>query len=101
MPEVMLMFWVIKIAATTLGETGGDAVSMSLRLGYAAGTGIFFTCFAVAVFTQIKARHFHPALYWTVIVATTLAGTSRSGALPPARVLSATSPRCGWRCFTG
>jgi uncharacterized membrane-anchored protein len=75
-PEVTLGFWIIKIAATTLGETGGDALSMSLKLGYAVSTGIFFALFAIAVVAQIRARRFHPFLYWAVIVATTLAGTT-------------------------
>lgn len=75
-PEVVLLFWVIKIAATTLGETGGDAVSMSLNLGYLIGTLIFSVFFAMAVFAQIKAKRFHPALYWTTIIATTTVGTT-------------------------
>ena len=75
-PEVIFTFWIIKIAATTLGETGGDALSMSLNLGYAVSTGIFFGFFAGAVALQIHARRFHPFLYWSVIVATTLAGTT-------------------------
>lgn len=75
-PEVTLIFWVIKIAATTLGETAGDAVSMSMKLGYLAGTGIFAAIFIVAVFAQIKARKFHPFLYWTTIIATTTVGTT-------------------------
>jgi uncharacterized membrane-anchored protein len=75
-PEVAIGFWIIKIAATTLGETGGDSVSMSLNLGYAASTIIFFVFFAIAVTAQIRARHFHRFLYWAVIVATTLTGTT-------------------------
>ncbi len=75
-PQVTLAFWVIKIGATTLGETGGDAVSMSLHLGYAVGTGIFFACFLIAVAAQVRAKTFHPLLYWTVIIATTTAGTT-------------------------
>ncbi len=75
-PEVVFTFWIIKIAATTLGETGGDALSMSLNLGYAVSTGIFFALFAVTVALQIRAKRFHPFLYWAVIVATTLAGTT-------------------------
>jgi len=75
-PEVALGFWIIKIAATTMGETGGDALSMSLNLGYAVSTGIFFALFAVTVLAQIRAKRFHPFLYWLVIVATTLAGTT-------------------------
>ncbi len=75
-PEVTLAFWVIKIAATTLGETGGDAVTMTLGLGYLVGTAIFATVFVVAAAAQIAARRFHPFLYWAVIVATTTAGTT-------------------------
>ncbi|MGF6965112.1 putative membrane-anchored protein [Paraburkholderia sp. WC7.3g] len=75
-PEVTLGFWLIKIAATTLGETGGDAVSMSMNLGYLVGTGIFAAIFLVAVIAQIKAKGFHPFLYWTTIVATTTVGTT-------------------------
>ena len=75
-PEVTLVFWIIKIAATTLGETGGDAVSMSMNLGYLVGTAIFAVIFLVAVAAQIKARRFHPFLYWTTILATTTVGTT-------------------------
>ena len=75
-PEVTLIFWIIKILATTLGETGGDAVSMSMNLGYLVGTGIFAVIFMVAVGVQISARKFHPVLYWTTIVATTTVGTT-------------------------
>ena len=75
-PAVTLGFWIIKILATTLGETGGDAVTMSMNLGYLAGTVIFAAIFAVAVTAQIGAKRFHPFLYWTVIVATTTVGTT-------------------------
>lgn len=75
-PEVTLGFWLIKIAATTLGETGGDAVSMSMNLGYLVGTGIFAVIFLAAVVAQIKAKRFHPFLYWTTIIATTTVGTT-------------------------
>lgn len=75
-PEVTLGFWIIKIAATTLGETGGDAVSMSMNLGYLIGTAIFGVIFLVAVFAQIRARKFQPLLYWTTIIATTTVGTT-------------------------
>ena len=75
-PEVTLLFWIIKIAATTLGETGGDAVSMSMHLGYLVGTVIFATIFLMAVAVQIKAKGFHPLLYWTTIIATTTVGTT-------------------------
>lgn len=75
-PELTLMFWIIKIAATTLGETGGDAVSMSLGLGYLVGTAIFGVIFLLMVLVQIKATKFHPALYWITIIATTTVGTT-------------------------
>ncbi len=75
-PEVTLGFWVIKILATTLGETGGDAVTMTLGWGYLLGTALFATILVVAVAAQIAAKRFHPFLYWAVIVATTTAGTT-------------------------
>ena len=75
-PEVTLAFWVIKILATTLGETTGDAVTMSMNLGYLVGTAIFAALFVVSVGAQIKTRRFHPFLYWAVIIATTTAGTT-------------------------
>ncbi len=75
-PEVTLLFWIIKIAATTLGETAGDAVSMSMNLGYLLGTAIFSAIFLVAVIAQIRAKSFHPFLYWTTIIATTTVGTT-------------------------
>ena len=70
------MFWIIKIAATTLGETGGDAVSMSMNLGYLVGTLIFAAIFLLAVAAQLSAKKFHPLLYWTTIIATTTVGTT-------------------------
>ncbi|HEY3645547.1 MAG TPA: hypothetical protein VGM16_09425 [Gammaproteobacteria bacterium] len=75
-PEVTLVFWIIKIFATTLGETGGDAVTMSMNLGYLIGTGIFAVIFIGFVFAQIRAKAFHPFLYWATIVATTTVGTT-------------------------
>ncbi|WP_027477857.1 membrane protein [Curvibacter gracilis] len=75
-PEVTLVFWLIKIAATTLGETGGDAVSMSMNLGYLVGTVIFAVIFLAAVVAQVRAKGFHPFLYWTTIIATTTVGTT-------------------------
>ena len=75
-PEVTLVFWLIKIAATTLGETGGDVVSMSMNLGYLVGTAIFALVFMAAVIFQIRAKGFHPFLYWTTIIATTTVGTT-------------------------
>jgi uncharacterized membrane-anchored protein len=75
-PEVTLWFWIIKIAATTLGETGGDAVTMSMNLRYLVGTAIFAVLFIVAVAAQIRAHRYQPFLIWAVIVATTTAGTT-------------------------
>lgn len=75
-PEVTLAFWVIKIAATTMGETGADAVTMTMHLGYAIGTAIFFSFFIVTVAVQVTAKSFHPFLYWAVIIATTTVGTT-------------------------
>lgn len=75
-PEVTLIFWIIKILATTLGETGGDAVSMSMNLGYLLSTVIFAVIFLGAVMVQIRAKKFHPVIYWITIVATTTVGTT-------------------------
>ncbi|SAL79866.1 membrane protein [Caballeronia arvi] len=75
-PEITLVFWAIKIAATTLGETGGDAVSMSMDLGYLVSSFIFGAVFIVAVLAQIKAQRFNAPLYWTTIIATTTVGTT-------------------------
>ncbi len=75
-PEVTLGFWIIKIFATTLGETGGDAVSMSMHLGYLVGTCIFALIFLATVLAQVRAKGFHPLLYWTTIIATTTVGTT-------------------------
>ena len=75
-PEVTLIFWIIKILATTLGETGGDTVTMSMHLGYLDGTAIFAAIFIVAVMVQIAAKKFHPVIYWTTIIATTTVGTT-------------------------
>src|SRR6185437_973799 len=75
-PAVTLTFWVIKILATTLGETGGDTVSMTMNLGYLAATAIFLAALAVLVVLQIAAKKFHPFLYWATIIASTTAGTT-------------------------
>jgi uncharacterized membrane-anchored protein len=75
-PQVAIAFWIIKIAATTLGETGGDALSMSLNLGYLLSTAIFMVCFIAALAVQVRAKKFHALLYWTVIVTTTTVGTT-------------------------
>ena len=75
-PEVTLVFWIIKIAATTLGETGGDTVTMTLNWGYLAGTLLFFAALVALVASQIVARKFHPFLYWATIIASTTFGTT-------------------------
>jgi uncharacterized membrane-anchored protein len=75
-PEVTFLFWVIKIAATTLGETAGDAVTMSMNLGYLTGTAIFAALFILGVWAQISVRRLYIFLYWAVIVATTTVGTT-------------------------
>jgi uncharacterized membrane-anchored protein len=75
-PEVTLVFWIIKIAATTLGETGGDTVTMTMNLGYLTGTFIFLALLAVLVGVQIAAKKFHPVIYWAAIIASTTAGTT-------------------------
>ena len=75
-PEVTLIFWIIKIAATTLGETGGDSVTMTLNWGYLVGTAIFLSILVVLVIWQIVANKFHPFLYWATIVASTTFGTT-------------------------
>ncbi len=75
-PEVTLVFWIIKVAATTLGETGGDTVTMTMNLGYLVGTAIFATALVLFVWWQIAAKRFHPLLYWATIIASTTAGTT-------------------------
>lgn len=75
-PAVTLGFWIIKILATTLGETGGDTVTMTMKLGYLIGTAIFLTALLLLVAWQIAAKRFHPMLYWATIIASTTAGTT-------------------------
>lgn len=75
-PEVTLFFWIVKILATTLGETGGDTVTMTLNWGYFAGTALFAVLLIVLAAAQIRTSHFHPALYWATIVASTTFGTT-------------------------
>ncbi len=77
-PAVTIAFWVVKIFATTVGETGGDALSMSLNLGYAVSTLIFLGFFVVTLIAQIGSKHYHPLFYWAVVVATTTVGTTTS-----------------------
>lgn len=78
LPQVTAIFWVMKIAATTLGETGGDLLAQTLNIGYAVSSVLFIGLFLVSLVTQMRAKKFHPALYWTVIVATSTAGTTMS-----------------------
>ena len=75
-PEITLGFWIVKILATTLGETGGDTVSMTMNLGYLVGTAIFASLLVALVWAQIAAKRFHPFLYWATIIASTTAGTT-------------------------
>ncbi len=75
-PAITLGFWIIKVLATTLGETGGDAVSMSMDLGYLVGTAIFMVAFVGFVVLQVRASRFHPFLYWATIIASTTVGTT-------------------------
>src|ERR1700757_2488853 len=77
-PQVTLAFWIAKILATTVGETGGDALSMTLWLGYAESTLIFLALFCVALTAGVASRRFRPAVYWAVVVATTTVGTTTS-----------------------
>src|SRR5918912_453641 len=77
-PQVTLAFWIIKILATTLGETGGDAVTMTLNLGYAVGSLIFLGFFIIALAAQVASKRYHPFIYWAVVVATTTVGTTMS-----------------------
>ncbi len=78
LPQVTLLFWIMKIAATTLGETAGDLLSMTLNVGYAISSMILVGLFLVTVVTQLKSKKYHPLLYWTVIVSTSTAGTTMS-----------------------
>src|SRR5579863_9395594 len=77
-PEVTLGFWIIKIGATTLGETGGDTVTMTLNWGYLAGTAVFLAALIALVSCQIAAKKFHPFLFWATIVASKTFGTTMS-----------------------
>jgi uncharacterized membrane-anchored protein len=98
-PHVALAFWVAKILATTLGETGGDALSMTLQLGYAVSTLIFLGIFAVTLAAQLATRRYHPAIYWAVVVATTTVGTTTSDYLD--RTLGLGYIKSSFLLFTG
>lgn len=78
LPQITLLFWVMKIAATTLGETGGDLLAQTLNIGYAISSLLFIGLFLISLATQLKVKKFHPVLYWTVIVSTSTAGTTMS-----------------------
>jgi uncharacterized membrane-anchored protein len=78
LPEITALFWVLKIAATTLGETGGDEVAQTLKIGYLVSFFLFIAVFLVAVTAQLRAKKLYPPLYWTVIIATSTAGTTLS-----------------------
>jgi uncharacterized membrane-anchored protein len=77
-PQVTLVFWLLKICATTAGETGGDALSMTMKLGYALSSLIFLAFFAVTLAVQVTSKKYHPFAYWAVVVATTTVGTTMS-----------------------
>ena len=80
-PQVTVAFWIVKIFATTVGETGGDALSMTLKLGYVVSTLIFVVFFAITLAAQVKSSRYHPVFYWLVVVATTTVGTTTSDML--------------------
>jgi uncharacterized membrane-anchored protein len=98
-PQVTLAFWVVKILATTVGETGGDALSMTLNLGYLVSTAIFLAFFVVTVTAQIALRRYHPVSYWLVVVATTTVGTTTSDYLD--RTLGLGYPKSSALLFAG
>ena len=77
-PEITLAFWVMKVCATTLGETAGDLLSMTMKVGYAASSAILLGLFVVTLVTQLASKRYHPALYWAVILSTSTAGTTMS-----------------------
>lgn len=78
LPEITLTFWIMKIAATTLGETGGDLLAQTMNVGYLVSSLILIGAFLISLVIQLRARAFHPALYWTVILSTSTAGTTIS-----------------------
>jgi uncharacterized membrane-anchored protein len=111
-PQVTLSFWIIKLLATTVGETGGDALSMTLNLGYAVASLIYLAFFAITLATQVASKRYHPPAYWAVVVATTTVGTTVSDFLDRSvglgYVTSSIALFCGvlavlvlWRHVTG
>jgi uncharacterized membrane-anchored protein len=98
-PQVTIAFWIVKILATTLGETGGDALSMTLNLGYLVSSLIFLGFFIVMLAAQVSIRRYHPAIYWAVVVATTTVGTTTSDYMD--RTLGLGYPRASAILFGG
>jgi uncharacterized membrane-anchored protein len=86
LPHVTVLFWGLKIIATTLGETGGDLLAQTMHVGYLVSTVVVFALFVTAVVFQLKARHFHPAIFWTVIALTSTAGTTLSDLMNQASI---------------
>ncbi len=78
LPHIALAFWIMKISATTLGETAGDLLSMTLNIGYAVSSLILISVFFITLICQLSAKRFHPWLYWAVILSTSTAGTTMS-----------------------
>lgn len=78
LPQITLVFWIMKIAATTLGETAGDLLAQTMKVGYLISSAILISLFLLTLVTQLKVQRFHPALYWTVILSTSTAGTTMS-----------------------
>src|SRR2546426_8010726 len=78
LPQITLAFWIMKICATTLGETAGDLLSMTLNVGYAVSSLILFAGFAISLASQLSSKKHHPSLYWIVILSTSTAGTTMS-----------------------
>jgi uncharacterized membrane-anchored protein len=76
LPMITALFWIMKILATTLGETGGDLVAQTLNVGYFGSSLLFITLFAISLVAQLRVKKFHPALFWAVILATSTAGTT-------------------------
>ena len=98
-PEATLAFWIVKILATTVGETGGDALSMTLDLGYAVSSLIFLSFFCVTMATQVASRRYHPLFYWAVVVATTTVGTTTSDYLDRTAGLGYVKSSAGLFCL--
>ena len=94
LPRVTLLFWIMKIAATTLGETAGDLLSMTLKVGYAVSSMMLVGLLLVTLVTQLRSKQYHPWLYWTVILLTSTAGTTMSDCMD--RTLEHLTK---WRCW--